>query len=168
LLYWLVQRRFGTLAGFVAGVALAITPIAVAVERGNNTDSLLTCTPLVAPAMVLRATETGRLAWLAGGMALVGVAFNIKMLEAFIVLPAFYALYFFLAPVSWPKRIAHLAVASIALAVTTLSWPLAVELIPPDQRPWVGGSQTNSVFDLALNYNGVGRVTGEGEMRGGG
>ncbi|HET7078586.1 MAG TPA: glycosyltransferase family 39 protein, partial [Chloroflexia bacterium] len=108
LLYYLVRRLFGPLAASVAALALALTPIAVAVERGNNTDTWLMFTLLLAAWAVTRATEAGRFALLALSLALVGVAFNIKMLEAFIVLPAFYLLYLVAAPVGWRKRLLHL------------------------------------------------------------
>ena len=74
------------------------------------------------------------------------------------------------APVAWPKRLLHLALGGVIVLAVSLSWPLAVDLTPADLRPWVGGSQTNSVLELALGYNGLGRVTGQGEIggRGGG
>jgi 4-amino-4-deoxy-L-arabinose transferase-like glycosyltransferase len=168
LLYYLVRRLFGPLAASVAALALALTPIAVAVERGNNTDTWLMFTLLLAAWAVTRATEAGRFALLALSLALVGVAFNIKMLEAFIVLPAFYLLYLVAAPVGWRKRLLHLTLGTVVLLGVALSWPLAVDLTPPDQRPWVGGSQHNSVLELALGYNGLSRVTGQGEGIGGG
>jgi 4-amino-4-deoxy-L-arabinose transferase-like glycosyltransferase len=167
LLYFLVRRVFGALAGSVAAMALALTPIAVAVERGNNLDTLLMFTVLLAAWAITLAVERGQFKLLAASMALIGVAFNIKMLEAFIVLPTFYLLYLVAAPVRWPKRLLHLFLATFVVFGVALSWPLAVDLTPPDQRPWVGGSQTNSVIELALGYNGLGRVTGQGEVFGG-
>jgi 4-amino-4-deoxy-L-arabinose transferase-like glycosyltransferase len=168
LLYFLVRRAFGPLAGFVAAMTLAVTPIAVAVNRTNNMDTWLMFVLLLAAWALTYATEKGRLVLLCAGMALVGVAFNIKMLEAFIVLPAFYLLYFLAAPISWLRRIVHLAVASVALFGVAFSWPLAVDLTSPDARPYIGGSQNNSVFNLAFGYNGFGRVTGQGEGMPGG
>jgi 4-amino-4-deoxy-L-arabinose transferase-like glycosyltransferase len=166
LLYYLVRRLFGPLAAFVAALALALTPIAVAVERTNNTDTWLMFTLLLAAWALSIATERGRLGLLALSLALVGVAFNIKMLAAFVVLPAFYLLYLVAARVGWQRRILHLALGSVVVFGVALSWPLAVQLVPPDQRPWVGGSQRNSVLDLALNYNGLGRVTGDEQLGG--
>src|SRR4029077_12280533 len=101
-------------------------------------------------------------------MALVGVAFNIKMLAAWVVLPTFYLLYLVAAPLRWPKRLLHLALATLVVVPVSLSWAVAVDLTPADQRPYVGGSQTNSVLELALGYNALGRVTGQGERIGGG
>lgn len=168
ILYFLVRRLFGGFAGFVAALALAIMPIAVAVERTNNTDTFLMLTTLLAAFALTVATEKGKLSILMLGLGLVGVAFNIKMLAAFIILPAFYLLYFVAAPIKWHMRIVHLAVASVVLFGVALSWPLAVDLTPASARPWVGGSQANSVLDLALNYNGLGRVTGNEGVGGGG
>lgn len=167
LIYFLVRRVFGTFAGFVAALALALTPIAVAVERTNNTDSFLMLTLLLGAWALMLAAEKGRLALLLLALGLVGVGFNIKMLAAFVVLPAFYLFYLVAAAVPWPKRLLHLAVGSVVLFAVALSWPLAVDLTPASQRPWVGGSQRNSVLDLALNYNGLGRVTGNEGVGGG-
>jgi len=168
LLYFLVKRIFGPLAGFVAALALALNPIAVAVERSNNTDTWLMFTLLLAAWAITRATEKGAFRLLALSMALVGVAFNIKMLEAWIVLPTFFLLYLVAAPLSWKKRLVHLTLAGLIALSVSLSWPLAVDLTPASARPYVGGSQTNSVLELALGYNGLGRITGQGERLGGG
>jgi 4-amino-4-deoxy-L-arabinose transferase-like glycosyltransferase len=142
-------------------MAFALTPIAVAVNRDNNTDTWLMFFLLLAAWAITLAAEKGRLALLVLSMALVGVAFNVKMLEAWIVLPAFYLLYLIAAPIRWPKRLAHLAVGTVVVLVVSLSWAVAVDLTPADGRPWIGGSQTNSVLNLALGYNGLGRVTGQ-------
>src|SRR4029079_3394900 len=91
-------------------------------------------------------------------------------LAAWVVLPAFVLLYLLAARVAWPKRLLHLALGALVVLAVSLSWPLPVDLTPANLRPWVGGSQSNSVVELALGYNGLGRVTGQGEIggRGGG
>src|SRR6185437_15502319 len=94
LLYHLVQRSFGRSAGLLAALTLALTPISVATNRNNTMDSLLVLASLLATWAVIRATETGRLRWLLLGGALVGIGFEIKMLEAFLVVPALVLLYF--------------------------------------------------------------------------
>jgi 4-amino-4-deoxy-L-arabinose transferase-like glycosyltransferase len=45
-----------------------------------------------------------------------------------------------------------------------------VELVPASWRPYIGGSQTNSVWELIWGYNGLGRLTGDetGSVGGGG
>src|SRR5204863_172187 len=98
LVYHLVRRTFGFPAGIIAALALAITPVAVATDRNNTIDSILILCLLLTAWAFLKAAETARLRWLMAGAVLTGVAFNIKMLEAFLPLPAFFALYFLGAP----------------------------------------------------------------------
>jgi 4-amino-4-deoxy-L-arabinose transferase-like glycosyltransferase len=89
---------------------------------------------------------------------LVGLGFNIKMLQAFLVLPSFYALYMFGAPIVWWKRCTHLALATIVLLTVSLSWAIAVDLTPPEQRPFIGSSQDNTVLQLIIGHNGLKRL----------
>ncbi len=160
LTYHLVRRVVGAGAGLVAGLMLAITPICVAVDRDNLPDSALVFVLLLAAWALSRASETGRPGLLLLATALVGVGFNIKMLAAFVVLPTFYLCYLVAAPFGWRTKLGHLAVATLILAAVSLSWSIAVELTPKDRRPYIGGSRNNSALDLALGYNGIGRVLG--------
>jgi len=158
--YWLVRRTFGRGAGLIAGLALAVTPISVAVDRDNLPDTALVLVLLLAAWALSRAAETGRWTLLLLATAFVGIGFNVKMLAAFVVLPTFYLVYLLAAPVRWWKRVIHLAAATLVLAAVSLSWSVAVELTPADQRPYIGGSRSNSALELALGYNGLGRVFG--------
>ena len=144
LTYYLVRRVFGAGAGLLAGLALAITPISVAVDRDNLPDSALVLVLLLATWALSRAAETGQLKWLLTAMALVGLGFNVKMLAAFVVLPTFYLAYFLAAPGSRWTRIGNLACATVVLVATSLSWATIVELTPTDKRPYIGGSKNNS------------------------
>ncbi len=160
LLYHLVARTFGALAGLLAALVLAVMPVSVAANRNNIIDSLLVLTVLAGAWAVIRAAETGRLRWLVLTGVLVGLGFNIKMLEAFLVVPAFGLLYLLAAPLTWTTRIWHLVVALVVLMAVSLSWSLAVDATPASQRPYVGSSGTNSEINLAFGYNGLERLTG--------
>jgi 4-amino-4-deoxy-L-arabinose transferase-like glycosyltransferase len=160
LIYLLVRRVSGPGAALLAALILAITPISVAVDRDNLPDTALVFVLVVAAWALSRAIETGRLWPLLGAAALVGIGFNIKMLAAFVVLPAFYLVYLVGGPGRWWTRLGRLALATGVLAAVSLSWATAVELTPKDRRPYIGGSKTNSAFELALGYNGLGRVFG--------
>lgn len=160
LLFLLVRRAFGPAAGLVAALALAITPVAVADSRNNTIDSLVVLALLLAAWCVLRAVEDGRLRWLLLGMALTGLGFNIKMLQAYLALPALLAVYLAAAPLQWRTRIVHLGLATLVLLAASLSWVVAVDLTPASQRPYVGSSQHNSELELAFGYNGVERLLG--------
>jgi len=162
VLYALVRRFFGVWPGLIAALVLATMPVAVSTERNNTIDGLLVLALLLAAWTFVLATERTSLGWLLLGAFLVGVAFNIKMLQAFLPLPAFYALYFFGARQRWWKRIAYLALATVLLLAVSLSWAVAVDLTPEDSRPYVGSSTDNSVLELITGHNGLRRIIGGG------
>ena len=162
VVYLLVRRRYGFGPGLLAALALALTPIVVATDRNNTIDSSLILVLLLAAGAFLKATETARLRWLLLGAALVGVGFNIKMLQAYLPLPAFFALYFLGANLRWPRKLLHLGLAAGLLLAVSLSWITIVDLTPADQRPYVGSSPDNTELSLALGYNGLERLTGMG------
>jgi 4-amino-4-deoxy-L-arabinose transferase-like glycosyltransferase len=166
LLYVLVKRWFGSGAGLISALVMAIMPVSIAVQRNNTMDATLVFTLLLAAYAFVKATESGKLNWLLIGGVLVGLGFNIKMLQAFLPLPAFYTLYFFSATGGWRRKILHLGLATIVLLAVSLSWIIVVDLVPADQRPYVGSSQTNSALELAIGYNGLQRLLG-GTGRGG-
>ncbi len=162
VVYHLARRSFGVGAGLLAALALAITPIVVATDRNNTIDSPLILTLLLAAWAFIKATESGRLHYLLLGAFLVGVGFNIKMLQAYLPLPAFYALYFLGSAVSLPRKLLNLALATVMLAGVSLAWVVVVELTPADQRPYVGSSTNNSMFELIMGHNGLRRLAGGG------
>jgi 4-amino-4-deoxy-L-arabinose transferase-like glycosyltransferase len=161
LLYYLVRRIFGPGTGLLSALALAITPVSVVVSRNNIIDSTLILTLLLGIWAVSRAVETGRVRWLLLCALFIGLGFNIKMLQAYLVIPAFGLMYLLGSSLSWRKRIMHLFLASILLLTISLSWAVAVDLTPTSQRPYVGSSQTNSALVLAFGYNGVQRLLGQ-------
>lgn len=160
LLYYLVARVYGRSAGLLAGLALAVTPVMTVVNRSNLIESVLVLTMLLAAWAVTRATETGKLSWLLLGAVFVGLGFNEKMLEAYLVLPALILMSLIGSRVRWWTRLWHLVLAALVLLVVSLSWIAAVDLTPVSQRPYVGSSGNNSELSLALGYNGLGRLTG--------
>ena len=166
VLYLIVKRQFGTLAGLVAAATLAVMPIAVAVERNNAVDGLLVFVSLLATWAFWRAVRRGRLRDLLIGATLLGLGFNIKMMQAFMPLPALYALYFLGARHRWWKRIVYLAAATAVLIGVSLSWAIVVDLTPADERPYIGGSGNNTVMGLIIGYNALTRLglsTGQGQ-----
>ena len=161
VLYVTVRRWFGPAAGLIAGAVLALTPVATLMFRFNNPDALLVFLLVCAAWAMGRATQTGSLRWivLAGGF--VGLAFLAKMMQAFLVLPGFVAMYAVAAPIGLRRRLGHLLAAFAAMVVAGGWWVAVVELWPAGSRPYVGGSQTNSIVELILGYNGFGRLTGD-------
>ena len=146
----------------LAGAILALTPAAVLIFRFDNPDALLVLLLVAAAYSVLRALEPGSSRWwlpLAG--VAIGFGFLAKMLQAFLVLPVFGLVYLLTADAPLRTRIARLLGALLAVIVSA-GWYLAlVELWPTMSRPYIGGSQHNSILELMLGYNGVGRLTGD-------
>jgi len=158
LLHHLVRPRFGRVAALLAALFLAVTPISVAIDRSNNTDSCLVLFLLLAAWAAVTAAETASAWRLSLAMALLGVAFNVKMLAGLIVAPSLALTYLVgAAAVSLPRRLLHLAVAGLVLVGVSLSWSVAYDLTPPQHRPYVSGSRDNSMLELALLYNGLKR-----------
>ena len=160
LLYATVRRWFGPAAGLLAGAALALTPVAVLMFRFNNPDALLTLTLTVAAYATVRAVERAGTGWLALAAAAVGVGFLTKMLQALLVVPALAGAYLLAAPTRLGRRLGQLALAGVVLIAAGGWWVAIVQLVPASMRPYIGGSQSNSVLELLLGYNGFGRLTG--------
>ncbi len=170
LVHATVRRRFGAAAALIAGAVLALTPVAVLMFRFNNPDALLVLLMIGAVYATLRALETASTRWLVLAGALVGLGFLAKMLQVFLVLPSLVLVYLVAAPTSVRRRLFQLVAGLGALVVAGGWWVVIVELIPASARPYIGGSQNNSVIELALGYNGLGRLNGDetGSVGGGG
>ncbi|MDH6679606.1 4-amino-4-deoxy-L-arabinose transferase-like glycosyltransferase [Rhodococcus sp. LBL1] len=170
LLWATVRRYFGAAAGLLAGLVLALTPVAVLMFRFNNPDALLVLLMIAAAWAMLRGVEDGRTRWLVLTGAFVGFGFLTKQLQVMLVVPPLALTYLIAGPPKLGKRILQLFAALGGLVVSAGWWLLTVELWPADSRPWIGGSQNNSILELTLGYNGFGRLSGNerGSVGGGG
>jgi 4-amino-4-deoxy-L-arabinose transferase-like glycosyltransferase len=161
LVYDLVRRRFGRAAGFIAGLALALTPMTVAVSRHNNPDALLVLCCVAALWCTVRALEDGRTRWLLLAGACVGLGFETKMGVALTVVPGIAAAWLLVAPRGRRAAARQLLAAGGAMTLVGGAWPALVELTPAGSRPWVSGTSDNSALSLIFGYNGLGRVEGQ-------
>lgn len=168
VLYRIVKRSFGNAAGLISALCLSITPVFVAVSRNNTIDNTLVMTLLFACWALTIAAEKGKMRYIIISLALVGVGFNIKMLEAYMVAPAIYLVYLLCSTVSLKKKIIHLVVGSLVLVFVSFSWAVVVDLVPASSRPYVGSSTNNTVMDLIFGHNGVERLSGSSSGMGGG
>ncbi len=161
VLYLVLERRLGVLAGLAGALALAVFPSWVAVSRDNGVDPLLVLLMLLACAAALSAIESGRRRSLLASAALVGLAFNTKTLAAYLVAPGIALAYLVCAPGAWRRRAGMLLAAGLVAGIVSFSWIALVELTPASQRPYVGSSTNNAELGLTFEYNGLGRVEGE-------
>ena len=178
LIYDLTRRCFGRVAGFVAGIVLATTPMTVAISRHNNPDQLLILCCVAALWLALRALETGRTRWLVLCGVCIGLGFETKMAVALMIVPGITAAYLWVAPSrlraarhpDWPAReasagrvraVGQLLWGGLAMLVVGGAWPLLISLTPAADRPWISGTADNSIWSLIFNYNGLGRLAGQ-------
>ena len=158
LVYVLVRKYWGGTAGAIAALSLALSPVNVAVDRSNNTESCLILVLLAGVWLAMRAAETGRLALLCAAMAAIGIGFNVKMGAALVLAPVL-ALTFSLArpgaPVTW--HLGRQAIAGLVLVAVSLSWAIFFDLTPARDRPYAGSTKHNSMLELALVHNGAAR-----------
>ncbi|WP_314675575.1 glycosyltransferase family 39 protein [uncultured Rhodococcus sp.] len=175
LVYAAVKRVASPAAGLVAGAVLAATPAAALMFKFDNPDALLVLLMTLAGYFAIRAmcTAIGRRAamWVALAGVALGFAFLSKMLQGLMVLPAFGAAYLIAGQVRLRTRLVHLVIGAASVVISAGWWVLAVWLWPADSRPYIGGSTNNSVMDLVVGYNGLGRLFGStgggGGMAGG-
>ena len=173
LVYDMTRRMFGRVAGSVAGLTFALTPITVAIARHNNPDELLILCCVAALWCAVRALETGRTKWLVLCGVCVGLGFETKMGVALFVVPGIAVAWMWSRwGETWSARFKafrQLLAGGVAMVVVGLAWPLLVTLTPAADRPWISGTSDNSIWSLIFGYNGLGRVAGQtGGPSGGG
>jgi 4-amino-4-deoxy-L-arabinose transferase-like glycosyltransferase len=158
LIYFIVKRSFGSAAGLISGLCLSVTPVFVAASRNNTIDNLLVLTLLFACLALTLAAEKGKAKYLYLSLILVGIGFNIKMLEAYMIGPAIYITYLLSSSITLKKRIVHIVIGTFVLLSVSLSWALIVDLVPAQNRPYIGSSTDNSVMELIVGHNGLERL----------
>ena len=121
---------------------------------------------LVATWFLFKSIEIKQWRYLFISGVLIGLGFNIKMLQAYMVVPAFVIIYLIFATEKLLKKLCAGFITIGIMVAVSLSWSLAVELYPTDSRPYVDSSTNNSVFELIIGHNGLERIYGQGNTEG--
>ncbi|AGK96730.1 glycosyltransferase family 39 protein [Clostridium pasteurianum] len=159
LIYKIVKRAFGSIAGLISALFLAITPVFVAVSRNNTIDNILILFLLLACWMLSIAAEKGKFKYIILSMILVGVGFNVKMLQAYLVVPAIYITYLLATTISIKRRIINIVAGTVVLLAVSLSWAMVVDSVPTSSRPYIDSSTNNTVLELIIGHNGAERFS---------
>jgi 4-amino-4-deoxy-L-arabinose transferase-like glycosyltransferase len=167
LLYAAVRRWFGGAAGLAAGAVLATTPVAALMFRFNNPDALLVLLLVAAAYCLTRALERAGTRWVVAAGTMIGFAFLAKMMQAFLVLPAFALVYLVAAPTGLRRRLWQMLAGGVAIVVSAGWWVAIVALWPASSRPMIDGTSDNSILNLIVGYNGLGRIFGASAPGGG-
>ena len=160
LLMSTVRRAWGARAGRVAGIALVLTPVVLAVSRSNNPDATLVLCLVAAAYATQRAISDRRPAWLLVAGLACGLGFLAKLLVAGVVLPGLFLAYVLTGPGGWWRRVRDLGLAAGAFVVVAGGWMAAIDLTPASSRPYVGNSTNNTAQSVVFGYDGFGRLTG--------
>jgi 4-amino-4-deoxy-L-arabinose transferase-like glycosyltransferase len=154
LVYGVVRRGFGRAAGLAAGLALAVLPSTVLTSRSDTMDTVMAALLLLAAWLIVRASPDRRARSVVAAGAVAGLAFEIKLSEATVALPA-------LALLAWlaldARRARTLLRAGAAFVGVAASWALVASLLP-GAHPWPLGSTDGQIWNVMLVYNGVHRL----------
>jgi 4-amino-4-deoxy-L-arabinose transferase-like glycosyltransferase len=167
LLHNVVRRTLGHRTALLAALMLALSPVSVVMARYNNPDALLALLLVASAWALVRALESGRIRHIVLCGVFVGLAFNTKMLEAYLIVPALGVAYLLAAPGSVRRRISGLLAGATAMVLVSFAWYGTMMLIPAADRPYVGDSTNNSWFQLIFGANGLSRILGGGGGTGG-
>jgi 4-amino-4-deoxy-L-arabinose transferase-like glycosyltransferase len=162
MMYVLTAKRFGKPAGLISALVFALTPAVVVASRNNTMDMQLILVLLIAAWFLFRSIETGKWRYLFLCAVMIGLGFNIKMLQAYMILPAVVLVYLLCAKEKLGRRFLAGVISVIILAAVSFSWAAAVDLTPASNRPYVGSSTNNTEWELILGHNGMERIGGMG------
>ncbi|MGB8195917.1 MAG: glycosyltransferase family 39 protein [Acidimicrobiales bacterium] len=154
VLYRVVRLLSGPKTGLLAALILAASPVSALLNRGNVSDSLLVLLTVLAADATVRALLNGRLRTLLLAAVWIGLAFQSKMVQAWLIVPALFAAYLVSGPGDRRRRIIRLVTASVLLVLVSISWMTAVSLVPSHDRPYVDGTRDDSLFVQVFVYNG--------------
>jgi 4-amino-4-deoxy-L-arabinose transferase-like glycosyltransferase len=161
LLYAAVRRIWSVPAGLAGAVAMAVLPVEVITSRSDTMDAVMMALIVLALLFVVRSAESGRTRWLLAGAAVLGLAFNVKLLESLVALPGIAVLAYLALPGSHRRRLGQVAVAGVVYLAVALSWLTATQIAPAHDRPWAIGSSNGSAWNAAFVFNGTERLGGK-------
>jgi 4-amino-4-deoxy-L-arabinose transferase-like glycosyltransferase len=157
LIYKIIRRSHPAAPALLGGLIYATTPVVVLMSRFNNPEPLMGLLTVAAAYFVVRAVEDSRWSWyLLAGTAL-GLGFMAKQIQAFLPVPALVLAVLIFGAGALRSRLLRLLGALTALVVSGGWWMAVVELTPAGNRPYVGGTASNSVIELTMDYNGLAR-----------
>jgi 4-amino-4-deoxy-L-arabinose transferase-like glycosyltransferase len=155
--YAIVTRLLGRFGGLVAALVTAVLPVSVTTFSHPMEDAMLTAFVTLAVWAWLRSLDTGLRRYLLLSALFVGIAFQAKMMQAWLVIPVLAVLLLWQHRRRLRRGVADLTLALAAIAVTSLAWAATIQLIPAADRPNIDGTTDNSALTMVLGYNGLDR-----------
>jgi 4-amino-4-deoxy-L-arabinose transferase-like glycosyltransferase len=161
LMFAAVRRMWSAPASLIAALAIAVLPVEVITSRSDTMDAVMMTLIVLALLFLVRACENGRNAWLFAAAAVLGLAFDVKLLESLVALPGLAVLAYLGLPGTRRRRALQLGAAAAVYVVVALSWLTATLLAPAHDRPYAIGSTNGSAWNAAFVFNGTERLNGK-------
>ena len=146
---------------FVAGVLVVFTPVATMMFRFNNPDTLLLLLWALTAFLLIKSIRQNAPRYLYIAAFILGTAFLCKQFQSWILVPAVAAAFLAFGNSNLMSRLRRLMIAAVVMVLPPAAWIAVAELTPASDRPWIGGSVSNSFLELTFGYNGFGRLTGQ-------
>jgi 4-amino-4-deoxy-L-arabinose transferase-like glycosyltransferase len=160
LLYDAVRRVAGRPAGIASAAVLALAPESVLTARSDTMDSVMMLLVIAALWLSIRAiAEPGSRRPVILGAVALGLAFNVKLLEAVLALPALLTLYCLAVQLPARRKLQNVAIGAATFIGVGLSWAILAS-IAPGSHPWAVGSSDGSVWNAMFVFNGSSRASG--------
>ena len=157
LLYDLVRRGFGRAAGLAAALAFAVLPSTVLTSRSDTMDTVMAALLLAAAWLVVRARPERRPAAVVAAGAVAGLAFEVKLFEGAVALPALGLLAWLALDAPAARKARTLGLAGLAFLAVAASWAVVASLLP-GSHPYPLGSTDGQIWNVILVYNGIHRL----------
>jgi 4-amino-4-deoxy-L-arabinose transferase-like glycosyltransferase len=155
-----IKNLYGPRAGLIAGFLVAGVPVAFAVARSNQPESMFVLMLALALWQALKAFKLTSRKHLIFAGAWIAAAFQMYMIVAWAVWPALILAWFFTEQ-KLGKKIVDLAIAGFTSLGLSLLWIFIVWLTPAANRPYVGGTYSNSPWEMVFGYNALGRFSSD-------
>ncbi|MBN1234186.1 MAG: glycosyltransferase family 39 protein [Candidatus Coatesbacteria bacterium] len=159
VLYIIARQSFGRITAMTASLVMLLSPVFIATCRNNTMDAVLLLVLLISALLFLKFISRKSILYFYASLILTGIGFNIKMLQAYMILPV---IYFFFLKAYYRKdkwKIIHVIPATVIMIIISLSWSVYYDL-SSGKKPFVTASPSNSMLELVTGHNGLARISG--------
>jgi 4-amino-4-deoxy-L-arabinose transferase-like glycosyltransferase len=158
LIYGVVRRGFGQWAGVAAALALGVLPATVVTSRSDTMDTVMGALLVLAAWLIVRGRQERRARGVIAAGAVAGLAFEVKLFESAVALPALALLAWLTLDGTVAYKARTLLGAGVAFVGVAASWAVAASELP-GRHPFPLGSTDGQIWNVLLVYNGLHRLS---------
>ena len=155
--YFIIRRWIGPIGGLIGAMLMASTPLLVSMFSHPMEDGMLTMFSILAIGALQRSIDAHRTRYLLLAGMFIGLGFQAKMMQAWLLLPSLALVYLLVASGPLARKLIQLCAAGLVTLAVSFSWMTAIALVPASSRPFIDGTTNNNIFSMVIGYNGVDR-----------